>query len=148
MAEGTGAAGVAIRDLNGDGRAELTVANPGDSNVSVRLGNGDGTFAAATIVQTGAGPKSVAIGDLSGDGRVDIVTANTAASTVGIRFGNGDGTFDTNASPATFSVGISPGFVTLFDLNGDGRNDIVTANSGNNTSRCCSARAAAPSRPR
>ena len=40
---GTGPMRLAIRDLNGDGKLDLVVAN-GTNNVSVLLGNGDGTF--------------------------------------------------------------------------------------------------------
>src|SRR3989442_11764090 len=42
----TGAQPVAVAaiDLNGDGRVDLVTANSGSSDVSVLLGNGDGTF--------------------------------------------------------------------------------------------------------
>jgi tetratricopeptide (TPR) repeat protein len=36
--------GVAVGDFNGDGILDLAVANSGSNNVSVLLGNGDGTF--------------------------------------------------------------------------------------------------------
>src|SRR6185369_1281023 len=35
---------IAIGDLNGDGKLDLAVANSGSTNVSILLGNGDGTF--------------------------------------------------------------------------------------------------------
>ena len=38
---------MAVGDFNGDGKADLAVANHGSNNVSVLLGNGDGTFQAA-----------------------------------------------------------------------------------------------------
>jgi hypothetical protein len=38
---------VAVGDFNGDGTPDLVVANAGSSNVSVLLGNGDGSFQAA-----------------------------------------------------------------------------------------------------
>ena len=47
---------VAIRDLNGDGKPDLAVANVGSGTVSVLLGNGDGTFGAKTDFPRGARP--------------------------------------------------------------------------------------------
>ena len=38
---------VTIGDFNGDGKADLAVANSGSDNISVLLGNGNGTFQAA-----------------------------------------------------------------------------------------------------
>src|SRR5690242_1372303 len=63
---GTGPAGIAIGDLNGDGRPDLVVANDNANTVSVLLGNA--TFGAKTDFATGSLPISVAIGDLNGDG--------------------------------------------------------------------------------
>ena len=50
---GTNPASAAAGDFNGDGKADLAVANAGSNNVSVLLGNGNGTFQAA--VNYGAG---------------------------------------------------------------------------------------------
>ena len=36
--------GLAVADLNGDGKPDIVTANYRDDNVSVLLGNGDGTF--------------------------------------------------------------------------------------------------------
>ena len=70
---------VAIGDLNGDGQPDLVTGNLGafpidpltplpPGTVSVLLGNGGGTFSAATPYPTGSVlPFSVAIGDLNGD---------------------------------------------------------------------------------
>src|ERR1019366_6337523 len=63
---------VAIADLNGDGKLDLATANSGTNDVSVLLGNGDGTFQAAVIYATGSQPTSVAIGDFNGDGKPDL----------------------------------------------------------------------------
>jgi hypothetical protein len=54
---------VAVGDFNGDGRRDLAVANEGSNNVSVLLGNGDGTFQAARNFAAGSSPDSVAVGD-------------------------------------------------------------------------------------
>src|SRR5947207_15334599 len=55
---GTGSSpySVAVADLNGDGKPDLTTANEGSNTISVLLGNGDGTFGLKTDYGTGAHP--------------------------------------------------------------------------------------------
>ena len=48
---------MAVGDFNGDGKPDLAVANDGSNNVSVLLGNGDGTF--QTAVNYRRGHKSI-----------------------------------------------------------------------------------------
>ena len=53
------------------------MANEGSNNVSVLLGNGDGTFQTAVSYGTGGyQPYSVAVADVNGDGKPDLVVAN------------------------------------------------------------------------
>ena len=47
---------MAVADVNGDGKPDLVVANYSGNNVSVLLGNGDGTFAAQQTFAVGANP--------------------------------------------------------------------------------------------
>src|SRR5439155_14848477 len=58
---GRGAFSVAVGDLNGDGMADLAVANQGygadPGTVSVLLNQGAGTFAAKVDYATGKGPQ-------------------------------------------------------------------------------------------
>src|SRR5262245_46874336 len=82
LTTGTNPSSVAIGDLNGDGHLDLAVANAGSNTVSVLLGNGNGSFSAASPYATGANPQSVAIGDLNGDGRLDLAVANLSGNNV------------------------------------------------------------------
>ena len=59
-------------DFNGDGKLDIAVANSGSGNVSILLGNGDGTFQAAVNSDAGAGPQEIAIGDFNGDHKLDL----------------------------------------------------------------------------
>ena len=84
---------VAVGDFNGDGRADLAVANDSSNNVSVLLGNGNGTFQTAVNYGAGRGPSSVAVGDFNGDGKADLAVANYSGGNVSVLLGNGNGTF-------------------------------------------------------
>jgi uncharacterized repeat protein (TIGR01451 family) len=110
-------------DFNGDGKADLAVANGGSDNVSILLGNGNGTFQAAVNYNV-HGPRSVAVGDFNGDGKPDLAVAN-AFGTVSILAGNGNGTF---AEAVNYGAGSDPISVAIGDFNGDGKPDLAVAN--------------------
>jgi hypothetical protein len=72
---GMGTYGVVTGDFNRDGRLDVVTVNNISDDLSVLLGNGDGTFQAARTISLGAGtqPNAVATGDFNGDGRLDLV---------------------------------------------------------------------------
>jgi FG-GAP-like repeat len=73
---------VAVADFNGDGKADLAIANAGSDTVTVLLGNGDGTFTAPLSPATGATPNYAAVGDFNGDGIPDLAVANNVSNSV------------------------------------------------------------------
>jgi len=120
---------LALRDLNGDGRPDLVVANRGSDDLSILLGNGDGTFTAERPVRTGASPGSIAVGDLDGDGKPDLAVAEPAANDVSILLGNGRGGFTSRGPVRT---GVQPSSIAVGDLDHDGKPDLAVADSGSN----------------
>ena len=120
---------IAIGDFNADGRQDLVTANvgavAGGDSVSVLLGVGDGTFAAAVDYATGDSPYSVAIGDFNSDGKQDLVTANGGSDTLSVLLGNGDGTF---AAKVDYTAGTFSYSVAVGDFDSDGAQDLATTN--------------------
>jgi len=122
---------VAVGDVNGDGKPDLVVANGTSNDVTVLLGNGDGTFkgktlsgsgTAAPTFAVGANPVFVALADVNGDGKLDIITANFADGTISVLIGKGDGTFQTQLP---FVVGTGPDCIAVADVDGDGKPDLL-----------------------
>ena len=71
---------IATGDLDSDGKVDLVTANYGSNDVSVLLGNGDGTFKPAVNYPVDVRPFLVMVADLNGDGKLDILTANQGNS--------------------------------------------------------------------
>jgi hypothetical protein len=122
--------GVAAADFNRDGRPDLATPELLTSNdISVLLGNGDGTFQTPIHFAVGLGPAAPVSGDFSNDGRRDVATVNPTTNEVAVALGAGDGTLQ---APTAYPVGNTPVAVVTADLNGDGRLDLVTVNLGSN----------------
>ena len=116
-------------DFSGDGRTDLAVANLGSNDVSVLLGNGDGTFQNQVRYPAGTSPFALVAGDFSGDGRTDLAVANLGSNDVSVLLGNGDGTFQ---NQVRYPAGTSPFALVAGDFSGDGRTDLAVANGGSN----------------
>jgi hypothetical protein len=121
---GGGPPSLAVRDLNGDGRADIIAAYP-DSSPSwgLHISVSDPTTGkfTTTVYAVSAAPVAVAVGDVTGDGKLDAVVA-TGGGGVMVLPGNGDGTFGTGLS---FASGSSFTAMAMADLNGDGSLDLV-----------------------
>src|SRR5262249_6270889 len=119
-------------DFNDDGRLDLAAANEATNDVSLLLGQGDGTFADQVTFAVGSSPRALVSGDFNGDGRPDLATANYASGNVAVllkekpagapvlRF----------ADAASFAAGVRPRVLLTGDFNGDGLLDLATANYG------------------
>jgi uncharacterized protein YfaP (DUF2135 family) len=109
---------LAIGDLDGDGRLDAVV--PGIyGQISVLLGNGNGTFHSAATITAAA--TRIAIADVNGDARADLLLAD-GTNTIRVLPGNGDGTFQ----PAiAFDMGSAAMDVEAADVNGDSKPDLV-----------------------
>jgi peroxiredoxin len=70
--------GVAVADLNGDGKKDLALGAQIDHSVTIMLGDGKGGFVTATSSPMPAGNRAnyVAVADLNRDGKPDVVASS------------------------------------------------------------------------
>jgi hypothetical protein len=71
--------------MNDDAIPDVVTANELSDDVSIRLGRGDGSFAADQRFAVGESPYAVALRDLDGDGTLDLVAATGAVDEVAVR---------------------------------------------------------------
>ncbi|HEY6769281.1 MAG TPA: FG-GAP-like repeat-containing protein [Candidatus Sulfotelmatobacter sp.] len=89
-------------------------------------------FKGAATFPAHLGPQSIVVADFNGDGNLDIAIANRTSNDVSILLGKGNGTFNPQVKYSA-GAGTDPVAIAAADFNGDGKPDLVVANSGNNS---------------
>lgn len=135
--------GLALGDLDGDGKTDIATTNSGTDAVRVfRNTSTTGTldansFAPAVDFPVGTDPFAVALADVDGDGKLDILATSNLSNIVSI-FRNisvpGNLTVGSFEARVDFTTASGPERLACQDLDLDGRNDIVVANNSNSLS--------------
>ncbi len=123
---------VTIADVNGDGKNDIVSSNNYGGDVTILLGNGDGTLNVPTVgYATGGSPgTSTLVADFNGDGFADIVVPDKQFSFAYLQ-GYGDGTFRSAMdfySPVPDNKFADAEVIASGDFNGDGYPDFVVGN--------------------
>lgn len=125
--------GIVVLDADGDGDADIVNTNTGGvGNLALMLNDGNGSFSAPTFFEGGVGDEwAIAAGDMNEDGILDLVVGGQSNPNpmIAVVLGNGDGTFSFFSST---SAGGAVWMLNVGDVNGDGHDDVATANSQNN----------------
>jgi hypothetical protein len=140
----SGSRAVATGDLDGDGLVDLAVASdlPSSNRAVLFRQSADrpGTFEQREVLDVGGGRDilDLDIFDVDGDGHTDVILAvadRTPAGPGALRllFGDGAGSFEAHEVSADESLFADPAAVRATDIDGDGRLDLVSANTRSNT---------------
>jgi hypothetical protein len=130
-ATGIDPVGVALADLDGDGKLDISVVNKGSNTLSVFRNNSttDISFATKVDLTTGTSPQSVAVGDFDADGKADLVVTNPGAASISI-FQNASSKGNLSyAAKVDVIVGFGAYAVAVGDVTGDGQADVAVANA-------------------
>jgi len=139
-----------LGDFNGDGKTDVAILCANGLQISILLGNGDGTFR-APVVTSIPNPGALELeglkaGDVNGDGKTDLIFVNQKGPqvtfphcglgnesgpswTIFELLSNGDGTF---APPITVATSLTYTPLALTDMDGDGILDLVLDSKGLN----------------
>ena len=120
--------GLAVADLDDDGKPEIITAPLLDDNVYVLKNTsieGSISFEASRELVLEGNNNTIEVGDINGDGINDLIIAQTIQNTIAVikNGSNGELNFDTEV---IFETGSRPWGIGLGDLNGDGKPDIAT----------------------
>jgi len=137
---GSGARGVALADVDRDGRSDIIVSNLFSNTVQILTADSGHAYAGAEFATGSEDPStfnfddrflgSLASGDLNGDGHLDLATNHPTPGTVSVILGGGDGTF---GAPTDIPVGPNPQALVIADLDRDGFQDVAVASKDNGT---------------
>src|SRR5262245_46494077 len=116
-----------VRDLDADGYPDLATANFQGNTCSTRRNNGDGTFGPPLTFAAPGGTRCIAATDWNNDGDLELVVIGSNASEYRIYERSGPGL--TYALIQSGSTGNLPKWVTVGDLDGDSRDEVVIVNA-------------------
>ncbi len=115
----------ALGDVDSDGDPDLVYVTQTSDQLAVAR-NAGGSFTTPTSIALTRYVTDVAVGDFDGDGRADAVVTLAQTGGIGLLRGHGDGTF---LAPTLHTGCRSWERITMFDLDNDGRREILTPSS-------------------
>jgi hypothetical protein len=134
IAANTAATNMTVSDMDTDGKPDVILVNTSSNTISLirnTSASGSVTFDNKVDFTAGSLPLVVTAGDLDGDGKPDLAVANYNDNNISVYFNtskSGGFTETSLASQVNFATGANPMLISIMDMDGDGKPDILTAN--------------------
>ena len=123
-------------DLDGDGIPDIAVTEPSKSIINILKSKGgdlSGFPKTAThTLSTSTMPLELSAQDINGDGLVDLIVINRSANTFSVFRNTSTAGNISFATKQDFSTMVEPTALTVGDLDGDGRLDVIVSSLKNN----------------
>jgi len=134
---GNGTTGIALADMNGDGKPDIIVASGNSGTFSIF----PNTTVAAGAISFGARvdyfalyhAQAVVAADLDQDGKPDLVISDFAGGKIAVFQNTSIGGVLSLGQEADYTVGSNPTFLQVADLDGDGLLDVGVSNYASGT---------------
>jgi hypothetical protein len=130
---------IAVGDLNSDGKPDLVVTSSSSAYQALSIfpnisTTGSINFGTRQHLSSPGKLWGAVLSDIDLDGRLDVAAVTDSSSNLMVVYQNTsiDGSVSFN-EPVAFERGNGYGFLTVGDLNGDGRPEVITANGTSNT---------------
>lgn len=118
---------LAVGDLDGDGRNDVVVTEPGTAQVALYRQAADGRLASPRLYPSLSETEAIAVADLDGDGRAEVAVLSGKEDAVGISTLDAEGRLP---FPRSLTVAGKPRAMAAGDLDGDGKPDLVVVTKG------------------
>ncbi|MBL7693597.1 MAG: VCBS repeat-containing protein [Ferruginibacter sp.] len=131
VAIGVTANGIAIADMNANGKAELIITKNMPASQLAIYNNistpGTISFDAPVLFNTPLSPVGIAVGNLDNDNKPDIAITNTDNYSISVFKNTSTGPAITLDTRQDFSAGVNPWDIRIADIDGDSKFDVITS---------------------
>jgi hypothetical protein len=135
IATGNGTQGLAVSDMNADGKPDIVTTSGNSGFFSVFLNNSAsaGSISFSPRMDfTLFGHPEVVVADLNMDGKPEIITSNFGFGTISVFVNTSAGTAFSLGAKIDYTAGSMPLTIKAGDIDGDGLDDIIVRNYNSN----------------